>query len=223
MNLSGKNILFVGVSGVLGSHIANLLAAQGARVLGTATSNESAARMPEAIATRLLLDLESPESIKTLGDYLVGSEKLDGVVLAAGRVGFGRLDSTPAAAASRLTQINYLGQADLAARLLPAMNPESFLAAITGVVAERTFPGMASYCASKTALSTWLAASNSEFRRAGVQVIEARPGHTETGLATRPLFGEAPNMPTGMTAEHVASKIVEAIVSRTALLASTDF
>ncbi|MEY4348945.1 MAG: hypothetical protein RL719_242 [Actinomycetota bacterium] len=223
MQFTGKNILVVGASGVLGSHLASQLAAAGARVLGTATSNESAVRMPDAVATRLLLDLASSESIKTLADYLLATEKLDGIVLASGRVGFGRLDSTPAEGLRLITQVNYLGQADLVSRLMPVMQPESFLAAITGVVAERNFPGMAAYCASKTALSTWLAAAGSEFRRAGVQIIEARPGHTETGLATRPLFGEAPNMPTGMTPEHVTSKIVDAIAARTPLLASTDF
>lgn len=223
MELTGKNILVVGASGVLGGQITQRLAELGARVLGTASSNQSAARIPDAASMKLLLDLESSTSIKTLGDYLVASEPLDGVVLAAGRVGFGKLDSTSAVDTSRLMQVNFLGQADLLTRLALALRPESFVAAITGVVAEKTFPGMASYCASKTALSAWLAASRIDFKRVGATTIELRPGHTETGLATRALFGEAPAMPQGMTPEHVADKTVEAILARTALLTSEDF
>jgi cyclic-di-GMP-binding biofilm dispersal mediator protein len=158
MTFAGKTILVVGASGVLGAHIAADLASQGARVLGTATSNESAARMPESVALRLLLDLQSAESIGVLADYLKATEKLDGIVLAAGRVGFGGMDVVSAAQAAQLMQVNYLGQADLVSRLLPAMQSGSFIAEITGVVAERTFPGMAAYCASKTALSVWLSA-----------------------------------------------------------------
>ncbi|MFM5903634.1 MAG: SDR family NAD(P)-dependent oxidoreductase [Microbacteriaceae bacterium] len=223
MELTGKNILVVGASGVLGGQITQRLAQLGARVLGTASSNQSAARIPDAASMKLLLDLESSASIKTLADYLVASEPLDGVVLAAGRVGFGKLDSTSAVDTSRLMQVNFLGQADLLTRLALALRPESFVAAITGVVAEKTFPGMASYCASKTALSVWLAASRIDFKRVGATTIELRPGHTETGLATRALFGEAPTIPQGMTPEHVADKTVEAILARTALVASEGF
>lgn len=223
MNLHGKTILVVGASGVFGAMIADQLAKSGARVLGTASSNESASRIPVSAELRLLLDLDSQQSISTLVDYLLASERLDGVVLAAGRVGFGRMDATPSEGLRLLTQVNYLGQAELVTRFLPILNDQSFVVAITGVVAEKTFPGMSAYCASKTAMSAWLNATSSELRRVGVQAIEVRPGHTETGLANRPAFGVAPTMPAGMTPEHVVQKIINAIAERTALLASTDF
>lgn len=223
MDYSGKNILVVGASGVLGANLAARFATQGARVLATATSNESAARIPASAALPLLLDLESAESIRALGDYLRASEKLDGVVLASGRVGFGALDATTAEQAKRLLQINFLGLAELLTAIKPALNEGGFIAAITGVVAEKAFPGMAAYCASKSALSAWLSAAQFEFKKQGVSIIELRPGHTETGLATRPLFGSAPQMPTGMTADHVVERILTAIESRTSVLSSGDF
>jgi cyclic-di-GMP-binding biofilm dispersal mediator protein len=176
-----------------------------------------------SVALPLLLDLESPESIATLAAYINASEKLDGVVLASGRVGFGGVDTTTAEQARKLMQINYLGQAELIATIKPAMNQGSFIAAITGVVAEKTFPGMAAYCASKSALSAWLSSTSSDWRKSGVSAIELRPGHTETGLATRPLFGQAPQMPTGMTPEHVVDRIMSAIDSRESVVPSTAF
>ena len=223
MGYSGKTILVVGASGVLGHGLAERFAAQGARVLATASSNESAAKLPASAALSLLLDLESAESIRVLGQYLTASEKLDGVVLASGRVGFGAIDATTAEQAKRLMQINFLGLAELLTAIKPALNDGGFVAAITGVVAEKAFPGMAAYCASKSALSAWLSAAQFELKKQGVSTVELRPGHTETGLATRPLFGAAPQMPTGMTADHVVERIMSAIESRTSVVSSGDF
>ena len=223
MEYSGKNILVVGASGVFGATLTERFAAQGARVLGTATNAESATRIPAAAGLRLLLDLESDESIKVLSDYLAASEKLDGVVLASGRVGFGTTETTTAAQTRRLMQINFLGLANLLTNLKPALNNGSFIAAITGIVAEKSFPGMAAYCASKAALSAWLSAAHSEFKKLGVATVELRPGHTETGLAGRPLFGTAPQFPAGMTPEHVVDRIMVAIEAKTPVVSSLEF
>ena len=124
-----------------------------------------------------------------------------------------------------LTQVNFGGPTQLITELLPALRgrEDAFIAAITGVVAEKSFPGMSAYCASKSAFSAWLGSLAFELRRDKIKVIDARPGHTETGLATRPLFGAAPQMPEGMTAEHVASVVVAAIAAGTTVVASTDF
>lgn len=222
MSFENKNILVVGASGVLGREISNLLASQGARVLGTATSSESAVRIPDSVSMKLLLDLTSDQSIDALSKYLVASEKLDGIVMAAGRVGFGKLNQTSDSDLEKLMKINFSGFAKLVTDSAPALQPDSFICAITGVVAEKAFPGMAAYSASKAALSAWLGVAGLELRREGVKVFEVRPGHTETGLATRPLFGEAPQMPQGMSPSHVAAKTVEAINNR-ATYSSGDF
>ena len=60
-------------------------------------------------------------------------------------------------------------------------------------------------------------------KRAGVRWIDARPGHTETGLASRALSGESPNFGTGMAPDTVARRIVEAMVGDDKDLPSTAF
>lgn len=222
MDFTGKTFLVVGASGALGSRIADRLATAGARVLGTARTPDSAGKIPASAGLRLVVDLDDQASIQVLADYLVGAEKLDGIVIAAGRVGFGRISDTRASDAARLMQLNHLGPASLITLLAPALNQGAVIGSITGVVAERTFPGIAAYCVSKSAHSVWLGALGSEWRRNGVSVLEFRPGHTETGLATRPLFGDAPNMPAGMEPDFVAEKIVVALATGNSL-ASTDF
>jgi len=52
-----------------------------------------------------------------------------------------------------------------------------------------------------------------ELRRRQIDLIDARPPHTETGLASRAIAGVAPKMPVGLTPDAVAARIVAAIVS----------
>lgn len=63
---------------------------------------------------------------------------------------------------------------------------------ISGVIAETNLPGMAAYGASKAALRSFDQALAREARRRTVRVLDARPPHTETGLADRPIAGTAP-------------------------------
>jgi cyclic-di-GMP-binding biofilm dispersal mediator protein len=62
-----------------------------------------------------------------------------------------------------------------------------------------------------------------ELRRDGIRLVDARPPHTETGLATRPLAGTAPKMPEGLAPEAVAARLLAAIVEGERDLPSTSF
>lgn len=225
MSADQKTILIVGANGALGQLIAAKLTTAGYAVIGTARTNESAAKLPTGIKQGLLLDLESQESISTLTNY-VAQSPLDGIVIASGVVGFGSIQDTSAANASRLMQINHLGPAAVISALLPTLansTNEPFVASISGVVAEKVFPGMSAYVASKTAHSTWLRAFALEARRVKVRVLDARPGHTETGLANRALFGTAPAFATGFAPESVAETIVRGIIDGLTELPSEAF
>lgn len=213
MDISGKTFLVCGASGVLGAELVRQLQEKGANVLGTASSNDSAARIPAGVEVRLLLDYTKPESIKTLSDYLSTSADLDGVINASGVVAFGDSVETSAEIVNRLFSINALGPIQLLSALstVLAKKAESVIVNLTGVVAETALPSLAPYSASKFAIHGFLMAAAREWRRAGTTVISARPGHTETGLADRAIAGIAPKFPAGKTAAQVASRIVSAI------------
>lgn len=223
MNQHGKTILVIGASGALGSTLSEKLAAVGVTVLGTASSNESSARIPDSVSMKLLLNLEQTESIETLCNYLISAKKLDGIVIASGCVGFGKLQETSNENSNRLMKINHEAPTQVISKLIPALNPDSYIAAITGVVAEKSFPGMAAYSASKSAFSAWLKVACLELKKLGVSVIEYRPGHTETGLAGRAIFGVAPAMPTGMSTDHVTNVMLEHLIRKTPIVSSLDF
>jgi cyclic-di-GMP-binding biofilm dispersal mediator protein len=56
-----------------------------------------------------------------------------------------------------------------------------------------------------------------------VHVLDARPPHTETGLATRPLAGSAPRLPPGLDPADVAARIVDAIEADEPEVAAAGF
>ena len=225
MEIANKRFLVVGASGVLGGEIVKLLTEKGAIVSGSASSNDSAAKIPAKVEVRLLLDLTSPESIKTLSDYLIAATELDGIINAAGVVAFGEVKDLTAETVGKLMAINASGPMQLFSALTAklAEKEESVVVNITGVVAETPLPGIAAYSASKFAIDGFLAAAAREWRRQGIRAISARPGHTETGLATRAIAGEAPKFPEGMTPQHVAQRIVAAIENDEKELPSTAF
>jgi NAD(P)-dependent dehydrogenase (short-subunit alcohol dehydrogenase family) len=225
MDISGKRFLVIGGSGVLGGELVRQLHGHGAAAMATASSNDSAAKIPAVAEVRLLLDYTSPESITTLTDYLSAATELDGVINAAGVVAFGGTETLDAELVEKLFRINALGPIQLLSSLAPvlAKQPQSVVVNLTGVVAEAPLPNLAAYSASKTAIAGFLAGAAREWRRAGTRVISANPGHTETGLAGRAIAGVAPNFPQGMTPEHVASRIIDAIVNDEKELASSAF
>jgi short-subunit dehydrogenase len=146
VEIANKRFLVVGASGVLGGEIVKLLTEKGAIVSGSASSNDSAAKIPAKVEVRLLLDLTSPESIKTLTDYLIAATELDGIINAAGVVAFGEVKELKAETVGRLMAINASGPMQLFSALTAklAEKEESVVVNITGVVAETPLPGIQS-------------------------------------------------------------------------------
>lgn len=229
MQISGKRILVVGGSGVLGAELVRQLHAKGAKVLATATSNDSAGKIPAVAEVRLLLDYRSPDSIKTLTDYLNGATELDGIVNASGVVAFGPASGLTQETLRDLIAINALGPMQLISACHPNLlksaqaGNEPFVLNITGVVAENPLANLVAYSASKTGIEGFISGLAREWRREGIRVFSARPGHTETGLANRAISGTAPAFPQGMTAEHVVTRLVAAIENDEKELPSTAF
>lgn len=229
-DMLGKNILVVGASGVLGAAITQKLLNRGAQVMATTSSNDRAAAIPSGASPRLLLDLANPTSVDVMVTYLSQSDaQIDGVVNAAGLVAFGSAAELNAETIARLSAVNLTGPMTLIAGIIPNLRKSAargatpFIVNISGVVAESPMVNMSAYSASKAGLWAFDQALSRELRKDGIRVIDARPGHTETGLAGRAIAGTAPNFPTGMSPDFVATRIVEAIANGEADLPSTAF
>ena len=222
--LDGAVVAVVGASGALGSLVARGAARRGAHLV---LAGRDRGRLGDVVqgAEVVVGDLGDA----TLGDRVVEAAtrahgRLDGVVNAAGVVAFGTLAETEDAVVEELFLTNVVGPLILARRVLPALQESrGFLVNLSAVVAERPMAGMAAYSASKAALTAADRALAKELRRAGVDVVDVRPPHTETGLATRPLAGQAPRLPRGLEPSLVADAVLDAVEGGRGELASDAF
>jgi cyclic-di-GMP-binding biofilm dispersal mediator protein len=216
IDLDGARTLVLGGSGQLGRRIAADLAHRGARVSLAGRDARRLVAAASAIgsgAPSVLFDLTVPAHaahvVDTAAAQLGG---LDGVVNAAGIAGFGDLADLPDDALDALIATDLAGPMRVMREALRHLDG-GFLVNITGVVAEQPVAGMAAYSAVKAALSAASRALSRELRRRGVHVLDARPPHTETGLAGRPVTGEAPALPRGLDPDAVAARIVAGIAA----------
>ena len=136
---------------------------------------------------------------------------LDGVICCAGTVAFGPLDEIPLEILREIVAVDLVGPLALARAAIPVVSSGGFILNVSGVVAETPTAGLVAYSAAKAGVSAGFRALAREARPRRISVIDARPPHTETGLAGRPLHGEAPGMRPGLDPAGVAERLVRAI------------
>lgn len=206
--LRGAHVVVVGATGVLGANIATQLAAASARV--SAIVRDHTRLDGASVSQYALADVTDHEALRTA---LASVAPFDGVVNATGVVAFGNVVDLDDATLARLFAVNSIAPIVMLRESAVHMNDGGFFVNISGVVATQPVAGMAAYSASKAAAWAAMTAAGRELRRRRIDVIDARPGHTETGLATRPLAGVAPKMPEGLAPNVVAARIVAAITA----------
>jgi short-subunit dehydrogenase len=215
-SLQGAVVLVVGATGGLGSRIADQLESAGAIV---ARSSKSAGH-----------DLRAPAAIREVLDATNAQHgRLDGLVIASGVVAFGAASELEPATVDELFAVNTTSaiqliaqsQASLAASARDGREP--FVVTLSGVVAEAPVAGLAAYSASKAGLAAFVVAAAREYRRAGIRILDARPGHTATSLSEHPIAGSAPRFGAGLDPDLVAARIITAIVDGEKDLPSSAF
>ncbi len=217
LNLTNKVALIAGGTGGLGQHIATELRSRGCTVI-------TCSRSQNGESHHISADLRSPDSAQqVVGRVVANYGSLDIVVNAMGVVAFGEIGTTSIDTIEEVFLTNTFGHIFLVQAALPHMPKGSVLVGISGVIAEQNLPGMSVYGASKAAVRSFDEAMSREARKNGVRIIDARPPHTETGLAFRAIAGTAPKFPVGLDPVHVAKRIVSAIASGETDLPSTAF
>lgn len=216
MNLEGAVVLVVGASGGLGSRIATQLEGRGAIV---ARSSKSAGH-----------DLRSPSVIQEVLDAAQAQHgRMDGLVIASGVVAFGAAAELSTATLDELFAVNTTSAIQLITQSQPYLaasareGREPFVITLSGVVAEAPVAGLAAYSASKAALAAFVVAAAREYRRAGIRIVDARPGHTGTTLSEHPIAGAAPRFGAALDPDVVAARIISAIVDGEKDLPSAAF
>ena len=209
--LGGKHVVVVGATGALGARIAAHLAAGGARV--SAIVRDHTRLDGASVFQYALADVTDSGALRLAFASVAIAVPIDGVVNATGVVAFGGIGELDDATLAKLFAVNATAPIVMLRESATLIADGGFFVNISGVVATQPVAGMAAYSASKAASWAAMSAVARELRRRQIDVIDARPPHTETGLASRAIAGVAPKMPVGLTPDVVAARIVAAIVA----------
>ena len=214
MELSGARVLLVGATGVLGRGLAQRLRDAGARL---AVTGRDRGRLDDVAETSNaeyrgeldLVDVEDCAGVVGAAAEALGG--LDALVIATGSAAFGAAQDEDDAVVEELFAVNTLGPMAVIRAALPHLESGGAIAVLSAILVDRPVAGMASYSASKAAISAYLTALRRELRRSRISVLDARPPHMETGLADRAIAGEPPKMPRGHDVDDVLDTIVRGL------------
>ena len=218
-----KVALIAGGTGGLGSALATELRSRGCIVVTVSrTQLTQSTQSPDP--NHIAADLRSPDSATAVIDQVIAKHgALNIVINAMGVVAFGEISTTSIDTVEEVFLTNTFGHIFLMQAALRKISQGSVLVGISGIIAEQNLPGMSVYGASKAAVRSFDEALAREARKVGVRIIDARPPHTETGLASRAVAGTAPKFPRGLEPVAVAQRIITAIANGETDLPSTSF
>ncbi len=221
--LHDSSVLLAGASGGIGRSLAAELHARGAILTMVSRQIDRLDDVP-ADGARVVADLRSPNACAAaVSAAIEHAGRLDVVVNAVGVVAFGPVSELSIDVMEELFLTNTFVPIMLAQAASDRLSDGGAIVNLSGVIAERNLPGMAAYGASKAAARSFLEGFAREARRHGVRVLDARPPHTETGLAGRAIEGRPPSMPTGLDPRRVAVTICDALESGASELPSSAF
>ena len=213
MEITGARSVVLGATGGFGAEIARSLASEGAALavhgrdvdrLQAIAAEVGGHAVPGDLTQPGVPDVVIDDAARALGG-------LDVVVMAFGAVAFGPVAELDEAVLRSIIEIDLIAPILVARAATRHLERDGVIAQVSAVVADQPMAGLAAYSAAKAGLTAFDVAFRREMRRAGVRVLDARPPHMETGLATRPLAGTAPGLSEGRNPREVADELVVVI------------
>ncbi|HTB89493.1 MAG TPA: 3-oxoacyl-ACP reductase FabG, partial [Steroidobacteraceae bacterium] len=197
--LNGEIALVSGASRGIGAAIAERLAAEGARVIGTATTAEGAARITETLGARggrgAVLNVTSQESIDALIADIEGKEGAIGILCNNAGITRDNLllrmkqDEWDSVIQTNLASVFRLSKAVLRGMMKAR---KGRIVSITSVVGLTGNPGQANYAAAKAGILGFTKSLAREIGSRGITVNVVAPGFIDTDM-TRALSEEQRN------------------------------
>ncbi|MBO2453594.1 SDR family oxidoreductase [Actinomadura barringtoniae] len=188
LELTGKVFIVTGASAGIGSATAQLLAAEGAHVVGVARDAGPIEELGERV-TGAAADLTDPAAARVVETVLERHGRLDGLVNNAGalesRIGF--LDVTDEQWHATF-ELNFHAAVRMARAALPALIDQGAGSLVHLSSEAGRFPdtSLVDYAATKTALLSVSKTLAGEFGRCGIRSNVVSPGPTRTRLWDAP-------------------------------------
>lgn len=205
MQFAGKRYWLVGASEGLGLALAQILAAEGAKVILSARDperlGEACGKVPRASA--VVVDVADTASVAAAVAQ-VGA--LDGVVFLAGVYWPMTAQTVDVVQLEAMCDVNFTGCARVMGAVLPAMVARGAgHVVITGSLSGfRGLPGALGYAASKAGVMALAESLYADLRGSGVKVQLANPGFIRTRLTAKNDF----SMPFLMEPEQAAAEML---------------
>jgi 3-oxoacyl-[acyl-carrier protein] reductase len=187
--LNGEIALVTGASRGIGAAIADRLCSDGARVIGTATTPEGAARITETLAARggrgAVLDVISQESINALIDDIEAKEGPVGILCNNAGITRDTLllrmkqDDWDAVIQTNLASVFRLSKAVLRGMMKAR---KGRIVSITSVVGLTGNPGQANYAAAKAGIIGFTKSLAREVGSRGITANAIAPGFIDTDM-----------------------------------------
>ncbi len=218
MNISGSNILLLGANGGIGSALARVLSARGARLLLAGLGEESLKVLVESLpndAQSMEIDIAQADQREALlgraGTYL-GS--IDILINAVGVLDFLPFEDIPPQRIEQTFQINTIAPILFMQSALPGMRAQGhgLIVNIGSTFGSIGFPYFSVYSASKFALRGFSEALRRELADTGIDICYVAPRATKTPINNSRVMamGEATKMNMDPP-EKVAQQIARAI------------
>lgn len=188
--LSNKNVLITGVTSGIGREIASLLAAQGARVFGTARIIQSAQPIAgvELISMDVTNDAAVTAAIATIQNK---SGPIHYLINSAGYALTGAIEETSLEEARQQFETNFFGLFRVTKAVLPGMRDQKFgrIVNISSAFGFLPSPGLGIYGATKHAVEGFTETLDHEVRPFGVRALLVEPAlrrPNSMSIASRP-------------------------------------
>lgn len=222
--LTGARILVTGGSSGVGAAVARTLASRGALVLATARRAERLEALAAALpaATPILWEA---------GDLTDGAFRrrlvaataarlggLDVVVAAAGCGAVGPFRDADPATLDRVMDVDFRAPVELVRLCLPLLrgSPDPAVVLVGSILGRHPLPLHGEYCAAKAALASFAGSLRVETAAAGLDVVLASLGPTESEFWDALVVGHRPPWSRGrrMPADRAAAAIVAGLERR---------
>jgi 3-oxoacyl-[acyl-carrier protein] reductase len=187
--LNGEIALVTGASRGIGAAIADRLSRDGARVIGTATTPEGAARIGESLAARggrgAVLDVVKPDSVAALLEDIEAKEGAIGILCNNAGITRDTLllrmkeDDWDAVIDTNLASVFRLSKAVLRGMMKVR---KGRIVSITSVVGLTGNPGQANYAAAKAGIIGFTKSLAREVGSRGITVNAIAPGFIDTDM-----------------------------------------
>ncbi|MGF1577858.1 MAG: SDR family oxidoreductase [Gemmataceae bacterium] len=225
--IKGSRMLITGASQGIGKALAELAAAQGARVLAAARSQELLDQMAQDAKAKgqamevVRADVTNPDDRQRMVDAATQHfGGLDCLINNAGIGATGHFVEVDPDRLRKIMEVNFFGLTETTRVFLPMLKAgtNSAIVNISSVAAKRGIPARSEYSASKFAVHGFSEALRAELAKDNVDVILINPGLTQTNFSQNMIEQKAHiqlDHMRGMSPQQVAEATLRAIENNT--------